>query len=59
MWSSIFEADPLSASAGLRYRDIILGSGGSRDAADFLREFLGREPSTAAFLRAKGLTPKE
>lgn len=55
MWEAVFEADPLDAAAGLRYRRHILASGGAKDAGVFLREFLGREPSTAAFLRAKGL----
>lgn len=55
MFSACFEANPLDPAAGLRYRSIILGSGGSRDAKDFLVDFLGRQPSSAAFLRSKGL----
>ena len=55
IFSTLFENDPLNADAGLRYRSTVLASGGSIDAADFLRTLLGREPSNAAFLRAKGL----
>lgn len=55
---SIFLADPegaLSKVQGRRYRDIILAHGGSRDSMNSLVEFLGREPSTDAFLKQKGL----
>lgn len=65
LWSEVFAADMYEfgfsgeesthAAAGLRYRDIILGSGGSVDARDFLHKFLGREPSNKAFMRSKGL----
>ena len=54
MWET-FKANPLDQAAGLRYRTHILAHGGAKDAAVYLREFLGREPSTAAFLRSKGL----
>ena len=55
MFESVFKRDPLDKTAGLRYRDIILANGGKQDAKVFLREFLGREPSSDAFLRSKGL----
>ena len=55
MFETNFASDPLDAAAGLRYREHILASGGSKDAADFLQAFLGRPPSNAAFLRQKGL----
>jgi Zn-dependent oligopeptidase len=58
MFASVFEPDPLDRGAGLRYRTHILGPGGSVDADVFLRTFLGREPTTAAFLRSKGLPAK-
>ena len=43
------------AEAGRKYRKEILEVGGSRDAAESLRAFLGREPVKEPFLRAKGL----
>ena len=64
LWSEVFSCDmyetgfggePLNADAGRRYRQCILTPGGSRDAADMLREFLGREPREQAFLRSKGV----
>lgn len=55
IFATLFEADPLNAAAGLRYRRAVLEVGGSVDAAVFLRTLLGRAPSNAAFLRAKGL----
>ncbi|KAJ3222122.1 hypothetical protein HDU81_010135 [Chytriomyces hyalinus] len=65
MWSQVYATDMffarfkegklLDAKAGADYRDMILARGGSRDAIDSLREFLGREPSQDAFLKSKGL----
>ncbi len=55
MFMSRFKADPLSRRAGQAYCDMVLAKGGSQDADDMLRNFLGREPNQAAFLRAKGL----
>ncbi|TAK77452.1 MAG: hypothetical protein EPO16_05435 [Dehalococcoidia bacterium] len=45
------------AAAGRDYRRIILEAGGTEDGDVLVRQFLGREPSNAAFLREIGLTP--
>ena len=65
MWSDVYSADMfesrflaegiLNPSTGASYRREILAPGGSRDAIDSLRAFLGREPIQEPFLRAKGL----
>jgi len=64
MWSKVYAQDMFSVfeenglldkETGIRYRDIILGSGGSRDALELVKEFLGREPNNKAFLKELGL----
>lgn len=53
---SVFAAEGvLSPEVGRRYRNEVLAMGHSRDAIDHLRAFLGREPSTDAFLKELGL----
>ncbi len=57
MWSQVialdllsaFEADMLDPKVGMRYRETILSQGGQREETDMVRDFLGREPSNAAF----------
>ncbi|MBC7692387.1 MAG: Zn-dependent oligopeptidase [Methylotenera sp.] len=60
LWSEVYAADMftkfsaaglLSPEVGGEYRRIILESGNSRDAIDLLRDFLGREPNSDAFLK--------
>lgn len=64
LWSEVFAADmyytkfkanPLDPVAGMEYRTKIIGRGGSRDQDENLRDFLGREPSNAAFLEELGI----
>ena len=64
LWSAVYGDDMFSAfevegltdtGVGKRYRDEVLASGGSRDAIDHLRAFLGREPNSEAFLRRLGI----
>ena len=45
----------LDPAAGLEYRRKILEPGGTRDAAELLKDFLGREPRKDAFLKLLGL----
>ncbi len=61
LWSRVFgddmytrfeDSDP---SAGADYRRVILEAGGTRDGDELLRDFLGRDPDNAAFLRDIGL----
>jgi Zn-dependent oligopeptidase len=65
MWSLVFSADMywsrfnregvLNPKTGMAYRERILQPGGSKDGGVMVRDFLGREPDSAAFLRSLGL----
>jgi thimet oligopeptidase len=62
LWSQVFGDDMFTRfqqeddlTVGRNYRRHILEPGGSRDGADLLRAFLGRDPSNEAFLREIGL----
>ncbi len=53
---SVFEQDGvMNPEIGKRYRDIVLAQGSTVDPAQIVREFLGREPQSNAFLRNIGL----
>jgi len=57
MWSLViskdfwgaFAADPMNGTTAQRYRAAVLAPGGARDAADMVREFLGRDYGFEAF----------
>jgi thimet oligopeptidase len=64
MWSKVFSCDMarrfkeqgmLNPEAGMNYRKKIISQGGTRDAADLLRDYLGREPDMNAFVEDLGL----
>jgi oligopeptidase A len=55
MFSVFAEEGILSPKVGRRYRNEVLAKGNSRDAIEHLRAFLGREPSTDAYLKKLGL----
>jgi thimet oligopeptidase len=64
MWSLVYAADMfqrfkelgmLDPEAGMYYRKRILARGGSMDALQMVRDYLGREPQIEPFLRHLGL----
>ena len=63
-WSEVFADDmftrfesegPLNPALGIEYRAKVLERGGSVDGDDLVRDFLGREPNSKAFLKNIGL----
>jgi thimet oligopeptidase len=56
MYTAFAKAGPTDPATGARYRRTVLERGGSVDGTAMVREFLGRAPDNAAFLRHLGLT---
>ncbi|CUA68218.1 metallopeptidase MepB [Rhizoctonia solani] len=50
MYKTVFKGAPLDPARGKLYREKILRPGASRDEIDSLKDFLGREPNSDAFL---------
>ena len=64
LWSGVLAEDVfehiqkeglLNPQAGKKYVDTILSCGGSKDASDMVRDYLGREPLSDAFYRKMSL----
>ena len=55
MFSRFADEGVLSPEVGMEYRRKVLEPGGTKDAYDLLRDFLGREPRSDAFLRKLGI----
>ncbi|MBC8064665.1 MAG: Zn-dependent oligopeptidase [Chlorobia bacterium] len=56
MFQKFEELGILSPKAGAYYREKVLARGGTMDEFAMLRDYLGREPNLAAFLRHLGLS---
>ena len=64
LWSKVFALDLfneikkhglLDPVIGKRYRDLVIGKGGSKDPNELLKDFLGREPNSDAFFKDLGI----
>jgi len=65
LWSEVFAADmftrfqkegALNPTTGKAYRDLILARGRTVEPSTLLKDFLGREPNEAAFLKMTGIS---
>ena len=54
-YSAFEETDVFNRVTGKRFRDTILGQGGSREAMELFVAFRGRQPTLDAFLRVNGI----
>ena len=66
LWSKVFAKDMeqrfqelgmLDPAAGASYRQLVLSRGGTVDADQMIREYLGREPRMDAYVESIGLDP--
>ena len=55
MFSVFMKEGILNPETGMRYRKIILEKGGTVNPYDLVKEFLGREPNSEAFLKSMGI----
>jgi thimet oligopeptidase len=58
MFQRFKELGMLDPEAGMFYRKMILGRGGSVDGLELVRDYLGREPKMDAYLEHLGLSPQ-
>jgi len=58
MYERFLQFGILSPKAGAYYREKILSRGGSADASELLRDYLGREPKLDAYLKHLGISPR-
>ena len=65
LWSEVYAADMfsifeengvLNPDTGYRFRESIFEKGGGENPMDLVKDFLGREPDNAAFLKKQGMT---
>ena len=56
MWRRFEDEGVTNPTVGMEYRREVLEAGGSRDALDTLRAFLGRAPDNGTFLRKLGIS---
>ena len=65
LWSEVYAADMFSgfeekgvfnSDIGYRFRKSIFEKGGSENPMDLVKDFLGREPDNAAFLKTQGIS---
>ncbi|PYH99211.1 thimet oligopeptidase [Aspergillus ellipticus CBS 707.79] len=54
IWLSCFKESPLSQQAAMKYRRQILEHGGSKDEHKAVKDFLGRAPTSDAYLQDLG-----
>ncbi len=64
LWSKVFALDLFSAikphgltnkEIGMKYADLVLSKGGSKEPEELLEDFLGRKPSSKAFFEDIGI----
>jgi Zn-dependent oligopeptidase len=64
LWSKVYAEDlftrfekegVMNEKVGLEYRQMILAPGGSKDPDVMVKEFLGREPNSDAFMKSLGI----
>jgi Zn-dependent oligopeptidase len=51
----VFDRSTDLEATGRRFRDAVLGNGGSRDELTMVRDFLGADPEITPLLRRRGL----